>query len=501
MTSTAAAAEEAVVAFSAALAAAEAAEAAAEEADGMPGEEAAQRAAAFRREAEAAIVAAAAAAVMAGDSLDAVLPPRAGSAAGDDTPAPGGCWRLCCAADGVGQRQLLGSPVARSVCSSALGQAAEGFLIASCFCHPCYGRCCGRCPGAAAILPATNCHCPQLLPQPQTPRRMPWRRCPLGIPSARAPRGVCPTWRSPHLRSPLCAAAMGRRCRWTPPNLLPWPLKSMRRRAPRRGMRPRRRGARRRRMPHPKLTWRLLMTQHLLSLPVRALGAGGSVPWSGGVLVFALLCSGAVIAPTALQAFVAAPPSPGIEACNTCQGTTAKPTPPLLPPVSQRRPPSQPHAPWLQQQPQVRRLRPLMTPQRLRGAAARPKPQLAPATVQAQAALLLQTARHRPLQRPLLPLSRQRRAMAALLRGCMPLRRRWRSKPWQPASRRLRVRRVAPFQLTLLSMQLACEALVELLTLHARACACVPFSVSLAALRPWFISVRWPRMAAPSSPG
>lgn len=95
MTSTAAAAEEAVVAFSAALAAAEAAEAAAEEADGMPGEEAAQRAAAFRREAEAAIVAAAAAAVMAGDSLDAVLPPRAGSAAGDDAPAPGGCWRLC----------------------------------------------------------------------------------------------------------------------------------------------------------------------------------------------------------------------------------------------------------------------------------------------------------------------------------------------------------------------------------------------------------------------
>lgn len=79
MTSTAAAAEEAVVAFSAALAAAEAAEAAAEEAEGMPGEEAAQRAAAFRKEAEAAIVAAAAAAVMAGDSLDAVLPPRPGS--------------------------------------------------------------------------------------------------------------------------------------------------------------------------------------------------------------------------------------------------------------------------------------------------------------------------------------------------------------------------------------------------------------------------------------
>lgn len=91
MTSTAAAAEEAVVAFSAALAAAEAAEAAAEEAEGMPGEEAAQRAAAFRKEAEAAIVAAAAAAVMAGDSLDAVLPPRPGS------PDNGGClagWAL-----------------------------------------------------------------------------------------------------------------------------------------------------------------------------------------------------------------------------------------------------------------------------------------------------------------------------------------------------------------------------------------------------------------------
>lgn len=79
MTSTAAAAEEAVVAFSAALAAAEAAEAAAEEAEGMPGPEAAQRAVAFRKEAEAAIVAAAAAAVVAGDSLDAVLPPRDGS--------------------------------------------------------------------------------------------------------------------------------------------------------------------------------------------------------------------------------------------------------------------------------------------------------------------------------------------------------------------------------------------------------------------------------------
>ena len=79
MTSTAAAAEEAVVAFSNALAAAEAAEAAAEAAEGMPGPEAAQRAAAFRKEAEAAIVAAAAAAVMAGDSLDAVLPPRDGS--------------------------------------------------------------------------------------------------------------------------------------------------------------------------------------------------------------------------------------------------------------------------------------------------------------------------------------------------------------------------------------------------------------------------------------